>query len=472
MVAEHGFARRIADVLIPLITEEIVEIVKVVFQERIAERICEQIVSQVAEQDTEAPKTSSRDRTLQRAVEQIPDVLVPEVVTQLLEVPKIIPQDRIQQRTVEQIVDAPVPQTVKELTEVSKVFSQDRIHKRFVEQIIETPSTAIAEMIVTVPVIQTPSVQHVVDAVDVEKPKIIELTVQRKKFTIQEKINQETKPGEFPQAQFSDKAGDIPVVVQRQVSEVPPLQFTDKVSDIPVAALRQIPIMVQTIQKTTLAIPLVEKIDEMPVTQKTQQVANTHVQHVVNAVEAEMPRIIKETVQRKRPVINEKINQMTKHHEVPQSQVMEKTVEGQQLQIVGQFVETGQSTQTFERLGTAPVCRSTQAEIVKAVEIEVPIPAESASLMSVQRVQKTVEVPQIQFIDKLVDSHANMRSVPEVEHVVPTPMTEHMASAPAQSHADVSAGVKSDITWTKELAEIRQMVEFLVRRERKLDAKN
>ena len=46
------------DVLIPLIIEEIVEIVKVVFQERIAERICEQIVdvdgSQVAEQDTES----------------------------------------------------------------------------------------------------------------------------------------------------------------------------------------------------------------------------------------------------------------------------------------------------------------------------------------------------------------------------------------------------------------------------------
>ena len=89
----------------------------------------------------------------------------------------------------------------------------------------------------------------------------------------------------------------------------------------------------------------------------------------------------------------------------------------------------------------------------------------------VQRVQKTVEVPEIQFIDKLVGSHVNMRSVPEVEHVVPTPVTEHMASAPAQSHADVSAGVKSDITWTTELTEIRQMVEFLVRRERKLDVK-
>ena len=142
---------------------------------------------------------------------------------------------------------------------------------------------------------------------------------------------------------------------------------------------------------------------------------------------------------------------------VPQERVVEKIVEIPQLQIVGEIVR---DTQTSDSLGMAPVRQGVQAEIGEVVEIEVPIPAESASLMSVQRVQKTVGVPQIQFIDKLVDSHVNMRSVPEVEHVVPSSVT-----------ADVSAGVKSDITWTKELAEIRQMVEFLVRRERKLDAK-
>ena len=157
------------------------------------------------------------------------------------------------------MVDAPVPRVVEELAKVFEVYSRNEVYKRFVEQTIETPFTAIAEIIVTVFIIQTPSVQHVVDAVDVEKPKIVELTVQRKKFAIQEKINQETKPVEFPQAQFSDKVGDMPVVVQRQAStaqtvqkamEVPPLQFTDKVNDILVEAQRQIS-MVRIIQKTT-----------------------------------------------------------------------------------------------------------------------------------------------------------------------------------------------------------------------------
>ena len=138
----------------------------------------------------------------------------------------------------------------------------------FVEQIIEAPAISLTEQIVEVLVIQMQGktqqganthVQHVVDTVEVEKPKITELTVQRKKPFIQEKINQVleltvqrkkpitqekmnqvTKPIEFPQAQFLDKAGDMLVGMQRHVPmaqtvrktvEVPPLPFINKVVD-------------------------------------------------------------------------------------------------------------------------------------------------------------------------------------------------------------------------------------------------
>ena len=49
----------------------------------------------------------------------------------------------------------------------------------------------------------------------------------------------------------------------------------------------------------TLAISLTVKIIEVPVIrtqEKTQQLVNTHVQHVVNTVEVEKPKLIKETV--------------------------------------------------------------------------------------------------------------------------------------------------------------------------------
>ena len=171
-----------------------------------------------------SPQIVLQDRTLQCTAEQILDVLVPEMAEQLVEVPETVSQDRIQQRTVEQIVDAPVPQAVEELAEVFRVLSQDRIQQGTVEQTI--PATSLAEMIVEVPVIQTQGrtqqgvnmcVQHVVNAVKVEKSEIIEETVQRMKLVVQEKINQETKRIESPPLQFMYKAVDTPVVAQRQI---------------------------------------------------------------------------------------------------------------------------------------------------------------------------------------------------------------------------------------------------------------
>ena len=77
---------------------------------------------------------------------------------------------------------------------------------------------------------------------------------------------------------------------------------------------------------------------------------------------------------------------MEKTVEIPQLHVAEKIFEIFQFQAV-------QSTQTFDSLGTAPVCQLTQAEIVEAVEIGVPLPAESGPPMFVTA--PVLEVPPI-----------------------------------------------------------------------------
>ena len=592
MVAEHRsdatrFARRVVDVLVLLIMEEIIEVVRSISQERISECIVEQIVgssrvqsrqtpledtpptrdkpayepqfdlaesavgvivssqteterglavthpqerisekiyeqimdvhaSQIVEQVTEEPEISSRDRTSQCTAEQIVDVPVPEMVKQLVEVPQTISQDRIKQQTVKHIIDVPVPQAVEELVEVSRGFFQDRVHQRFVEQIIEAPAISLAEKIVEVPVIQAQGktqedvnthVLHVVDTVEVEKPKIIEQTVQ--KSVIQEKINQVTTHIEVPQ--FVDKIADMPVVAQRQIPmaltvqktmEVSTRQFINKLVDVPVVAQRQIPV-VQTDQVVDVPAVFVEQ--------------------------------------------------------APQVQVVEKTVEGPQSQIVETIVETSEiqmvrGTQTSESLGNA--------HAREVVEIEAPLPTESASSMFVtipvmqrqtpmtqkvpktvenppvwfinrvvdvpvvvrrhvpffMRVQKTVEVPQIQFIDKVVDAPVNMQLAPGMDHVASTLAAENITSATAvtdivadpscrkrkgsditqsprmkavmRTHDDddrcevitskdelengacVHAVAKSEMEGVKEeLKEIKKMLEFLMRRERKIDVK-
>ena len=138
--------------------------------------------SQSIQKTVEVPQVQFLDR--------VPDV---PVATQLVEVPKIVSQDRIPQRTAEQVMDIPVPRVVEEIIEVFdrdgngfisaadlrhvmtnlgekltdeffslmtrkmkdpdteeelveafKVFFQDRVQQRIVEQITETPAVSLA----------------------------------------------------------------------------------------------------------------------------------------------------------------------------------------------------------------------------------------------------------------------------------------------------------------------------------------
>ena len=142
--------------------------------ERIRKQIVDVYVSQVVEQVTELPKTPSRDRTLQCTVEQILDVLVSEMVRQSVGVAKTVSRN--------------IPQVVEELVEVSKVLSLNRVQQRLGEKTTETPAISFVEKIVEMLVTQTQEktqqvtsthVQHVVNTVKVEKPKIIKETLQR-----------------------------------------------------------------------------------------------------------------------------------------------------------------------------------------------------------------------------------------------------------------------------------------------------
>ena len=155
------------------------------------------------------------------------------------------------------------------------------------------------------------------------------------------------------------------------------------------------------------ATSFVEKIVEMLVTQtreQTQQVANTHVQHVVNTVKVEKPKIIKQRMQK--PVIQEKINQATKRIEVPQFlnevvdmldavqrqvsmvQKIQKITKNPRLQIVEQIVEVPEiqmfdDTQTSESLGIAPVRQVAQVENVEVIEIGAPPMSVTAPVLEV-----------------------------------------------------------------------------------------
>ena len=136
----------------------------------------------------------------------------------------------------------------------------------------------------------TTHVQHVVNTIEVEKPKIIKETVQRKKPIIQEKINQVTKHVEVPEvppSQFTDKVMYKPVVAQRQI---PQLQTVDKVDEMPVGVQRQIP-MVQAVQKT-MEIPQLQCVDEVDMVKPDDpdaQISSSRQKHFTEFTETVWP---------------------------------------------------------------------------------------------------------------------------------------------------------------------------------------
>ena len=158
--------------------------------------------------------------------------------------------------------------------------------------------------------------------------------------------------------------------------------------------------------------------------EETKQDVNTHVQHVVNAVEAE------------KPIINEKINQVTKHVEIPQLHflsrvadmsvvvqrqvfMVQKVMEGSQMQVVEKTVEGPQFQMLRKPLR---LHRPRQFRVQKIVEmpkvqfsdeeVNVPVVAQRQVPM-IPNVQKTVEVPQIQYVDKIVRLRRDADSLQE-----------------------------------------------------------
>ena len=94
------------DVPVPQFVEEILEVIKVIPQERESERVVEQIF----------------DVPVLQVLEEIVDVPVSQVVEEILEVFKVIPQERVLVFIVGQIVDVPVLHVLEEIVKLCDSF--------------------------------------------------------------------------------------------------------------------------------------------------------------------------------------------------------------------------------------------------------------------------------------------------------------------------------------------------------------
>ena len=241
------------------------------------------------------------------------------------------PQERTPEKTCEQVVDLRVRQVVEQVLAVPKNSSQDRNLQGTVEQIPDDPMLGKAEQLVEVPEtvsrdgVQQRTVEQIVDA---PVPQAVEELAEGYRVFSQDRIQQ------------------------------------------------------RTVEQTIPTIPLAEKIVELPVIQteeKMRQGVYTHAQHVVNTVEVERPKIIKQTGQK--PIIQEKINQVTKHVKIPELQFTDKVVDNP---VVAQ-----------RQISRETVQKSTEIPQLRYCDQVVDVPVQLvAQVPRVLVVEKTTEIPQ------------------------------------------------------------------------------
>ena len=266
------------------------------------------------------------------------------------------PQERTPDKTCEQVVDVRVRLVVGQVLEVPKNSSQDRNLQGTVEQIPDDPVLEKAKQLVEMP-----------------------------KTVLQDGIQQRTV---------------------EQIVDAPVPQAVEELADVS-KVFSQDGIQQRIVEQTIPAIPLTEKIVELPViqTEETkQQGVNTHAQHVVNTVEVEKPKIIKQT--RQKPIVQEKINRVTKHVEVPLSQFTDKIVD---ISVVAQR----------EIRMNRKIQKTTEIHQLQITDEVVEVPAVLiVQVPQVQVVAKTVEIPQLRIVEKIDETPIGENPFAKVKGVI------------------------------------------------------
>ena len=235
------------------------------------------------------------------------------------------------------------------------------------------------------------------------------------------------------------------------------------------------PVVVEDVQPTPVVMQRTVPTDDA--VQKTMDVPQ--IQHIENIVNV--------------PVVSQRqaLTIQTETVDVPQNQFLHRVVDvpvvTQQRDVPVLCVMTPEVVRQLSDVPAVP-----RAQLLDRVD-DVPVSRQRQTPM-IQRVQKTVEVLQIQFIDKFVDAPESVQADLEIELEVSTAehrthddenkcvtaSTEGMeqdacvhAVAPASSRAqrefdNTEAGVECV---GEDLKDMKKMLEFLVRRERKVNVK-
>ena len=370
----------------------------------------------------------------ERIVEKTIDVPVPYVIKDIVEAVEYIPQDEVQNDAVGQITHSPVPQVRKEIGEVTQLLPQELISKCIIEQFtdVPVPQTNFARVSIMddsdelIPE-WLKFVKDVADSVDLPLNIPYE-TLQRNKILRVIKKNHVKKClGMF--AELAERKDDYKKSSEEcrkcmklgldedteddsKIAEL--LKSGDEQTNLKeyVDCMKDELILRERVQSCT-----VRQTIDMPVVRQGRVPTIHPVQKTV-----EVPQV---------QFFDRMVGQIT---ETPAVSFAEETVETPKTQTLGKVIcclkenqsefseERGQNS-TLEQIVDVPVPQI-QKETVEVRQVQfidktgdVPVVMQR-QVPAVQVVQKTVEMPQTQFIDRVVDTPVmQQRQVPTVQMV-------------------------------------------------------
>ena len=314
MVAERGFsppqqcvseriAQHVADVLIPLLREEIVDIVRTISHERIKQRIVEKVA------DVPVPSQLSNIADVLDATRENLEQIKSDLIHVKMNYEDLVMKHRSVARAAES-------QVIEEIMEVMPLMSQERTQEHVDDENINVPVPEVMEE--TIGVVQH-NPQKQVRCVD----EIIDMPVVMQRLVLASQTVQKTV--EVPQVQYTDRIVGVPVVTQRRIPtiqtpqrtvEVPTIVSQDRIqqrtaeqiTDTPVPQVAEEVIeMFNVFSQDRVQQRIVEQITETPAV----SLAEETMEGTIEEIDISVPHVMEKTSEAVKLIPQERVRNCT-----------------------------------------------------------------------------------------------------------------------------------------------------------------
>ena len=393
---------------------------------------------QTTQRTVAAPQVQFLDRMA--GVSVVTQRQTPQETIEETKVHKIVSQDRIQQQTAEQITDTPVPQVVEEIIEVFDRDGNGFISAADLRHVMTNLGEKLTDEFLSLmakKIKDTDTEEEIIEeTIDMLVAHVMEETIEGVKLIPQEQVQNHTV----------EQIIDVPVMKQGRVPDTQTLQkvLADRVVDVPVVTQRHVPLA--SMPRERIPGRTVERSIDAPVSQiqeKTGQVT----QHIPQDRISNVPVVL----QRQVPIVRKVQKTAEVLHAQSTDEVMDTFV------IMQRQVQTIQVAQkTVKDPQTQSIVKELRSKFEVGHKKKAQEVVHARSRLDKNRWgEKTVEVPKVQYIDKVADIPLDVQR--QVSTIQAAQDIDEVEDVPALTQSEVPNIPDDDEDWLEQERKKRKL---------------